>query len=418
MDIRKIIVLVQRWMWLLLVGLIVGVNAGILASRLQEPVYRAKTQLLVSRSTREDNTSFAGLNNQQLAQTYIQVLKTKNLRTSTMERAGVEFTAEQVDIQLLPDTQIVEISVEENDPEAAAAVANTMVEILIEENESMVAGQFSALEESLNTQISMVEEQITALQSDYEVAYQQNYEEQLAMVSNQITTIEGDLAELQMEMAPLDNKLALFNENPLYRDFTEEDRAQLREKEARAAQMESNLKIYNEIRANLLILGKPMQSAELDTDQELQQVKSTIDLYQQMYLNLLSSLEATRLAKQQFVPTVVQIEEAFAPENPVRPILLLNALLSGMAGLALAVAVGLILDAISEIEPPPIAEQPKEKVVVSANDNQKYQTKKEMSKDAQKESEPSPASFQPPAGDISAGDIDIESLRPSKSKLS
>lgn len=418
MDIRRIIVLVQRWMWLLLVGLIVGVNAGILASRLQEPVYRAKTQLLVSRSTREDNTSFAGLNNQQLAQTYIQVLKTKNLRTSTMERAGVEFTAEQVDIQLLPDTQIVEISVEENDPEAAAAVANTMVEILIEENESMVAGQFSALEESLNTQISMVEEQITALQSDYEVAYQQNYEEQLAMVSNQITTIEGDLAELQTEMAPLENKLALFNENPLYRDFTEEDRAQLREKEARAAQMESNLKIYNEIRANLLILGKPMQSAELDTDQELQQVKSTIDLYQQMYLNLLSSLEATRLAKQQFVPTVVQIEEAFAPENPVRPILLLNALLSGMAGLALAVAVGLILDAISEIEPPPIAEQPKEKVVVSANDNQKYQTKKEMSKNAQKESEPSPASFQPPAGDISAGDIDIESLRPSKSKLS
>lgn len=418
MDIRRIIVLVQRWMWLLLVGLIVGVNAGILASRLQEPVYRAKTQLLVSRSTREDNTSFAGLNNQQLAQTYIQVLKTKNLRTSTMERAGVEFTAEQVDIQLLPDTQIVEISVEENDPEAAAAVANTMVEILIEENESMVAGQFSALEESLNTQISMVEEQITALQSDYEVAYQQNYEEQLAMVSNQITTIEGELAELQTEMAPLENKLALFNENPLYRDFTEEDRAQLREKEARAAQMESNLKIYNEIRANLLILGKPMQSAELDTDQELQQVKSTIDLYQQMYLNLLSSLEATRLAKQQFVPTVVQIEEAFAPENPVRPILLLNALLSGMAGLALAVAVGLILDAISEIEPPPIAEQPKEKVVVSANDNQKYQTKKEMSKNAQKESEPSPASFQPPAGDISAGDIDIESLRPSKSKLS
>jgi capsular polysaccharide biosynthesis protein len=388
MDIKKIITLVQRWMWLLLVGLIVGVNAGILASRFQEPVYRAKTQLLVSRSTREETTSFAGLSNQQLAQTYIQILKTKNLRSTTAERTGVQFDAEQINIQLLPDTQIVEISVEENDPENAANIANTMVDILIEENEAMVAGQFSALEESLNTQISMVEEQITNLQSDYEIAYRENYQEQLEMVSEQITSLEGELASLQVEMAPLLNKFALFNENPQFREFTEEDRAQLREKESRAAQLESNLKVYNEIRANLLVMGKPLQSSQLDTDQDLLQVKSTIDLYQEMYLNLLSSLEAARLARQQFVPTVVQIEEAFAPENPVRPILLLNALLSGMAGLALAVAVGLILDAISEIEPPVV--EPKEPVTVVAATNEdkkpKYQTKLEMARSAQKES--------------------------------
>ena len=388
MDIKKIITLVQRWMWLLLVGLIVGVNAGILASRFQEPVYRAKTQLLVSRSTREETTSFAGLSNQQLAQTYIQILKTKKLRSTTADQTGVKFDADQIDIQLLPDTQIVEISVEESDPENAANIANTMVDILIEENEAMVAGQFSSLEESLNTQISMVEEQITNLQSDYEVAYRENYQEQLEMVSEQITSLEGELATLQVEMAPLLNKFALFNENPQFREFTEEDRAQLREKESRAAQLESNIRVYNEIRANLLVMGKPLQSSQLDSSQELQQVKSTIDLYQEMYLNLLSSLEAARLARQQFVPTVVQIEEAFAPENPVRPIILLNALLSGMAGLALAVAVGLVLDAISEIESPVVEPKEPVKVVAPTNEDKKpkYQTKLEMARSAQKES--------------------------------
>ncbi len=66
------------------------------------------------------------------------------------------------------------------------------------------------------------------------------------------------------------------------------------------------------------------------------QLQSTLDLYQQLYLNLLSSMETIRLARLQNTPDVVQIEEAAVPGGPIRPRPLMNAALGAMVGLMLA----------------------------------------------------------------------------------
>lgn len=358
METKQLILLVRRWGWLLIAGLLVGLLVGYSVSRFQDPIYQATTQLLVSQNTQNNNSSFAGLNNQQLALTYVQIIKTKDLRDKTSKRIGAQISPEQVSVQLLPDTQIIEISVQDNDAELATQIANTMVLILIEENESVQSGRFAALETSLNSQIMQVEEQIVSLQSEYNQTHGQNYQDQLSKVNEQIATLKAELSTLQTEIATLSNAI------------TAEQRAQLAALESQATQLQSNLRIYNEIRATLLVFGKPVQSSQSDDNPQLQQLKSTIDLYQQMYLNILSSLESTRLARLQQTPNVVQIEKAFVPETPVRPNPLLNSLISGIVGFTL-VGTGVLFFEILEPEiknsAPPTVE-PKKKTKKKAED--------------------------------------------------
>ena len=148
MDIIYYFNLFKRWAWLLALGLFLGLIGGYLTSHYQEPVYKASTKLMISRQIQNENPDFAGLNSQQLVQTYVEILKTKPLFNATSERVGTEIDSEQVTVQQLLDTQIIEIKVEDHSPEKASQFANTMVLILIERNEDMQVGQYAASENS------------------------------------------------------------------------------------------------------------------------------------------------------------------------------------------------------------------------------------------------------------------------------
>jgi uncharacterized protein involved in exopolysaccharide biosynthesis len=321
---------------LLALGLVVGSITGFFASRTQEPVYEASAKLLVSSELQGEKTGFAGLNNQQLVQTYVQMLKTKHLRDTTSERLGIKIDPGQVNIKQVADTQMIEIRVEHNDPEEVAVIANTMLTVLMEENVAMQSGQYLAQEASLSSQLEQVKKQITTAEAQYDQAAEEDYRIQLSQVDEQIMVIQNELSALQTEIAQL------------ARVGSVEGQAQLAEKELRVAQLQSNIRIYEDLRANLLVLKKPVQTGRTDDNPRLQQLRSTINLYQELYIDLLAKLESTRLARLQQTPNAVQIEAAFVPSAPVRPIPMMYALLSGVVGLALAGAVVALLEVLRE----------------------------------------------------------------------
>ncbi|MBN1450310.1 MAG: hypothetical protein JW963_04775 [Anaerolineales bacterium] len=325
MDIIYYFNLFKRWFWLLALGLFIGLIGGYLISYFQEPVYKASTKLMISRQIQNENPDFAGLNSQQLVQTYVEILKTRPLLNATSERVSVEIDSEQISVQQLLDTQIIQIQVEDRNPEKASQFANTMVLILIDQNEDMQAGQYAATENRLIEQVEQVKMQIDALQLEYDQASNMGYQNQLALVDEQINTIQTELSTLQIEIERL---------NPGYR---ETDRILLAEKQIRVAQLQSMFETYERIRANLLILRRPLETSESREDPRLQQLQSTINLYQELYLTLVEELEKVRLARLQQTPNVIQIEEATTPQKPVRPIPILYTAVSGMVGLMMAV---------------------------------------------------------------------------------
>jgi succinoglycan biosynthesis transport protein ExoP len=98
---------------------------------------------------------------------------------------------------------------------------------------------------------------------------------------------------------------------------------------------------YQALYTNLLVSGK----ASNTTDQ-ITSLEKNLSLYQQIYLNALDNREAVRLARMQNVTNVVQLNPAVASKVPVRPRVLLNTALGGLAGLILAVTAILLMNSL------------------------------------------------------------------------
>ena len=95
------------------------------------------------------------------------------------------------------------------------------------------------------------------------------------------------------------------------------------------------------------MLGKPVESGT-NNSSRLVQLQSTLDLYQNLYINLLGSLETVRLARLQNTPNIVQIEPAAAPEAPIRPRPLMNTALAAAVGLMLAAGLVFLIEYLDD----------------------------------------------------------------------
>jgi len=240
-----------------------------------------------------------------------------------------------VEVQQVPDTQIIEIRIQADDPEKAALIANTMVTVLINQIETQRTDQFNASETKLSNQIEEVEKQIASLQADYDQRSQQDFQDQMNKVDQQITQIQAEIAALQSDITALS-----ILGTPI-------SRAQMSEKELRVDQLQSTYRLYDQIRANLIILGKPTDNSVQAENPYLEQTKATIEVYQEIRLNLISTLEATRSARLQQTPNAVQIQEALPSKNPVGLSTAVYTLLSGAAGLIFAVSIIMFLQILT-----------------------------------------------------------------------
>lgn len=335
MELKQYISIIRRWSWLLILGLILGASGGYFGSNYQTPVYEASTRLLVLRAPQEKSSDYTYLSDQQLIQTYIQLVTTKPVLEAVSAEVGYPVDAEQIAVQQIRDTQVIQLTIEDTDPERSAAIANTLVAELIKQNEALQSSRFASAEANLQEQVTQMESQISGLQTVITQVTNQN-------LKDQMTELEAQIAPLQEEKSKLEQEIAL-----LQPPVNNERKTAIAEKEARLSQIEPLLTLYQEIYSNLVVLGKPMDTAGSDSIR-LTQLQNTLDLYQGIYVNLLNSLESLRLARLQNTPNVVPIEEASAPEEPIRPRPIQNTLLAGAVGLMLAAGIIFLVEYLDD----------------------------------------------------------------------
>ncbi len=314
MEIKKYLLLAKKWFWLLIVGGILGGIVGAILGRMTDPIYQAQTKVLVTSNRQDPNFEFAYLSDQQLLETYIEILQTKPILDAVIEKVGFEVKPAQIAIVQVRQTQIILIAVEDGDPERAALIANTLIDVLIEQSEKLQAGKYASVEVSLNLQIKDVEKQIERLRSEFDQISQQEIQEQLSQVEEQIKILQDEVTTLERDIAQLST--APLNET---RDQTNARQAQLAEKQAQLQRVQPLLLNYQQIRSNLLFLGQPALGASSRSDFRTLQLQSTLSLYQQLYLSLLNNLESLQLLRLQYTPNIDQIEPATPPIRPVRP---------------------------------------------------------------------------------------------------
>jgi len=320
----------------LIAGTLLGLASGFFASKMQTPIYEASAKVLVTRSRQQGGTDVLSISDQQLVLTYLQLLKTRPILNEVESRLSTKIDADNITVDIVADTQIIQIKVENKSAEQAFAIANSLVQILIEQNETLYAGRYSAYEEGLNSQITQVQKQISTLQGQITQINQANVEEQLNLVTQQTADLQAEISNLEKDIAKFPSILSTV------------DRARLTEKQNQLDQLRSLLTLYQQIKTNLTYIGKPVQAGSGLDDLKVTSLQSTLNLYQQLYLSLLNNLTAMKLARVQSTPTVSPIEEAVIPKRPIRPVPLLYTALAGLVGLVVAAGAILLIDYLDD----------------------------------------------------------------------
>ncbi|HUM69711.1 MAG TPA: polysaccharide biosynthesis tyrosine autokinase [Chloroflexota bacterium] len=169
MEIRQYVSLLWRWAWLIVLGIVVAGGLAYVVSARTTPVYQATAVYLLDRAPSGTGNEYAqSLYEQKLAQSYVRMVNTRPVREETIARLDNADElhegrlAGMVSISAVPETNLITIRVEDIDPTRAAAIANTMGFVFIEQNEIRENQRYAApianWEQRLNEEAAIIQE--------------------------------------------------------------------------------------------------------------------------------------------------------------------------------------------------------------------------------------------------------------------
>ena len=167
-DLRQYIALLWRWAWLIVLAIALAGAAAYITSSLQDPVYQSTTTMLINEAPSTRTSEYTAiLTSERLARTYSQMFEKRPVLDEVYETlalegvyAGPEAIAGAVEVQLVRDTQLIELSVENTDPELAALIANTLVDVFVSQNQALQASRYAESKASLEEQLTRIDGQI------------------------------------------------------------------------------------------------------------------------------------------------------------------------------------------------------------------------------------------------------------------
>lgn len=144
-DLREIFdILLNRWLMIVSMTLGAAIVAGIVSFFILTPKYETSTTMIVS--YKQDQGSLMNYNELQMSQklvaTYSQIAKSERIADKVIEKLDLDLSAtelnEKITVSQVESTEILKVSVKDEDPELAALIANTEADIFKEEINNMM----------------------------------------------------------------------------------------------------------------------------------------------------------------------------------------------------------------------------------------------------------------------------------------
>jgi polysaccharide biosynthesis transport protein len=340
MEMRQYLLLLKRWIWLIILVALLGVAAGYIYSKYKTPVYHAQTTILVLRNQQNNlpDNLFSNSNDTQVTQTLSQMIVTSPVIQTTSQRLGYPLAVNNIQVNQVPNADLIQVGVDDTNPQRAADIANTIVTVFDQQNQSVQASRFAATENSLQAQIQDVDAKIANLQKQITQQSQDAYNQQVNDVSHTIANLQNQISSLQQEIAKLDYVV-----NPPVLRFpgryyggplpTVDQQLQLTQDKDRLAELQNLLTQYQRVYVDLTTnQNNPTQNQNRNIDQ----IQATLTQYQQIYSNLVANLEAVRLARMNSTTNIVQVDKAAPASIPVSPKPIVDMAVGGILGLLVA----------------------------------------------------------------------------------
>jgi succinoglycan biosynthesis transport protein ExoP len=197
MDLGRYFDIVKRWWWLVFVSVALAAGASYVYSDRQPRIYASRTTLMVGTSIQSTNPDLRDLGlSRTLAEIYGQLVLRKPITQAVIDKLGLDMSTAQlagmISTKVVPDVQLLEISVFDVDPQRAQILADAIAQELIlqsptEAREQQTARQF-------------IYAQLQESQSKIEETSRQIKEAEDSMLN---MTSAADIAEAKSRLAEL-----------------------------------------------------------------------------------------------------------------------------------------------------------------------------------------------------------------------
>ena len=122
MELKQYVSTLWKWSWLIILSTTIAAVSSFWATSRMPRIYSTYTTLMVGRYLQTANPTGEDFAiSQQLAQTYIQLVRRQPVLQAAIEALGLnvewQALAEQVNVSLVPGTQLIQISVMDTNPD-------------------------------------------------------------------------------------------------------------------------------------------------------------------------------------------------------------------------------------------------------------------------------------------------------------
>ncbi len=169
-DLRQYALLFWHWAWLiLLVGAIAGGTAYYINNK-QTPLYRASTRLLISEPPNTVISSFDSngiVSSTNMALTYSKMLTDMPVLQEVVDKLQIQvspgYLQSAISVSQIQDTQLLQVSVVDINPQRAAAIANTLGDVFAARIQTLESARYTQSKDNLQKQITDMEAQLQSV---------------------------------------------------------------------------------------------------------------------------------------------------------------------------------------------------------------------------------------------------------------
>ena len=174
MEIQSYIEIVRRRIWVIILTFLVTLSVVAFGSWRMTPVYSASSLVRVAQP-QVGTINWNDLNYAtRLLETYTQLLKSRPFLDEVIRRLSLSIDptslGDAVKVVAIADTELLRITAESTDPSQAAAIANTLAALLVEQGQQMYSGQSKSARAILEEQVALLEHQLAQDRAEYALA--------------------------------------------------------------------------------------------------------------------------------------------------------------------------------------------------------------------------------------------------------
>jgi capsular exopolysaccharide synthesis family protein len=326
MEIRNYINIIWRRKLTILITLIATMATVVIVTNRIAPVYEASTVLRVA-VTAGGSLSYSDyMYADRLMNTYTEIATSTPVINELKNRLNLS-SSPQITAEIIPNTELIKITVEDTNPALPATIANTLADILVAQKAPQYAGGKMSSQELLGDQIAQAKTEFDQAQQAYNTLQAQSLpdNQQLDAAKQLLQIKQNDFVRLntQYEQVVLQADAQAKDAPRAQKDILAKQKAIL------AQQLDqSKIELAQAQDAYTTLLTKTLPNTQrLDAAEELLKLKKDI------YATLSAQYIQTILQGEILANMITVIDAAVVPQSPSQPRVALNYALGLVVGL-------------------------------------------------------------------------------------